>query len=255
MLNSEPAVDPNLGKLGREVVQWIQAALFVPEGVRIGTPVNLAPWQQKLIGRIYDNPAGTRRAIVSVGRKNGKTGLAAFLLLAHLCGPMRRKNAQLYSTAQSREQAAQIFQLAAKIVRMSPILHDAIAIRDSTKELICTEIGTHYRALSAEASTAFGLSPSFCIHDELGQVRGPRYRLYEAIETATAAQLNPLSMIISTQAPTDADLLSMLIDDALAGHDPRTVVELHTGPMDADPFDVETIKLANPGFWVFPKSR
>jgi hypothetical protein len=64
----------------------------------------------------------------------------------------------------------------------------------------------------------------------LGQVRGPRSELYEALETATAAHDNPLSIIISTQAPTDADLLSVLIDDALAGHDPRTVCSLYTAP-------------------------
>jgi phage terminase large subunit-like protein len=75
-------------------------------------------------------------------------------------------------------------------------------------------LGTLYRALSAEASTAYGLSPVFIVHDELGQVKGPKSELYEALETACAAQENPLSIVISTQAPTDADLLSVLIDDA-----------------------------------------
>jgi hypothetical protein len=84
------------------------------------------------------------------------------------------------------------------------------------------------------------------IFDELGQVRGPRSELFEALETTTAGQLAPLSIIISTQAPTDADLLSVLIDDALAGHDPRIICSLYTAPPDADPFDLQTIKLANP---------
>ena len=79
-------------------------------------------------------------------------------------------------------------------------------------------------------------------------MRGPRSALYEALETATAAQAAPLSIIISTQAPTDADLLSILIDDALAGHDPHTVVKLYSAPTDLDPFDEETIRLANPAF-------
>jgi hypothetical protein len=77
-----------------------------------------------------------------------------------------------------------------------------------------------YRALSADAVTAFGLSPALTIHDELDQVRGPRFQLYEALETATSAKEDPLSIVISTQAPNDSDLLSVLIDDAKAGHDP-----------------------------------
>jgi phage terminase large subunit-like protein len=112
-------------------------------------------------------------------------------------------------------------------------------------------LGTRYRALSADATTAYGLSPQLVIHDELGQVRGPRSALYEALETATGAQENPLSIIISTQAPTDADLLSVLIDDALAGHDPHTVVKLYTAPADLDPFDEATIALANPALGTF----
>jgi phage terminase large subunit-like protein len=214
-------------------------------------PVRLAPWQVHEICRIYDNPAVTRRAILSFGRKNGKTSLAAMLLLAHLAGPASIHNSQLYSTAMSREQAALIYRLAAKMVRMSPILRDLIAVHDGRKSLECPERGTVYQALSAEASTAFGLSPVFTIHDELGQVRGPRSELYEALETATGAQHNPLSIVISTQAPTDNDLLSILIDDAIADNDPRVICSLYTAPMDDDPFAVETIKKANPAFGNF----
>lgn len=60
-----------------------------------------------------------------------------------------------------------------------------------------------------------------------------------------------MSIIISTQAPTDANLLSVLIDDALAGHDPRVICSLYTAPPDADPFDLQTIKLANPALGNF----
>ena len=237
---------------GQEVIRWIEKKLFVPEGKLIGTPVRLMPWQKQVITDIYDNrKTRTRRALISVGRKNGKTGLAAMLMLTHLCGPRQRPNSQLYSTAQSREQAAIIYQLAAKIVRMSVDLSDAVQVRDGSKELLCHVNGARYRALSAEASTAFGLSPSFVVHDELGQVKGPRSALYEALETATGAQEFPLSVIISTQAATDADLLSVLIDDALAGHDPRTVASVFTAPMTDDPFIEATIRKANPAFGVF----
>jgi len=167
----------------------------------------------------------------------------------------RHANSQLYSAAQSRDQAAIIFSLAAKMVRMNPALSHAVTIQETAKSLICAELGTRYRALSADATTAYGLSPALVIHDELGQVRGPRSALYEALETATGAQENPLSIIISTQAPTNADLLSVLIDDALAGHDPHTVVKLYTAPPELNPFDEATIRLANPAFGTFLNAR
>jgi phage terminase large subunit-like protein len=211
----------------------------------------LRDWQQAEIKRIYDNPAGTRRAILSFGRKNGKTALAACLLLVHLCGPAHKRNSQLFSAAQAKEQAAVLFALAAKMVRMSPMLAGSITIRDTVKQLFCRELGTLYRALSKDVPTAYGLSPAFTVHDELGQVKGPRSELYDALETATGAHDAPLSVIISTQAATDNDLLSVLIDDALTARDPHTTISLYTAPMDIDPFSVEAFKAANPAYGDF----
>jgi phage terminase large subunit-like protein len=236
---------------GERNCAWIETCCNIPEGRDVGKPMRLRDWQRHEICRIYDNPHGTRRAILTFGRKNGKTALAAFLTLLHLCGPEAKPNSQLYSAAQSREQAAVLFALAAKVVRRSPVLSPVVGVRDTAKQLHCPELGTLYRALSAEASTAYGLSPVLIVHDELGQVNGPRSELYEALETATGAQDAPLSIIISTQAPTDADLLSVLIDDALKGGDDRVVVSLYTAPMDADPFDEASIRAANPAFGDF----
>jgi phage terminase large subunit-like protein len=236
---------------GEKNCRWIETCCNIPEARDVGKPVKLRSWQRYEICRIYDNPHGTRRAILSFGRKNGKTALAAFLTLLHLCGPEARPNSQLFSAAQSRDQAAILFSLAAKIVRMSPDLSAVVTIRDTAKQLACQELGTLYRALSAEASTAYGLSPVLIIHDELGQVKGPRSELYEALETATGAQESPLSIVISTQAPTDADLLSLLIEDGLSGQDPRVVVSLHTAPMELDPFSEDAIRAANPAFGDF----
>ena len=178
---------------GADIIAFIEQVCFVPEGRFVGKKLELFEWQKAEICRIYDNPHGTRRAILSMGRKNAKTTLAACLLLAHLCGPPARNkpNSQLYSAAQSRDQAAIIFSLAAKMVRMNPELLQAVTIQETAKSLICPELGTRYRALSADATTAYGLSPALVIHDELGQVRGPRSPLYEALETATGAQEDP----------------------------------------------------------------
>lgn len=173
------------------------------------------------------------------------------LLLLHLVGPEARPNSELYSSALSRDQAAIIFRLASKMIRLSPGLNEEVTIRDTVKQLHVPDLGTLYTALSADASTNFGLSPVFVCHDELGQVKGERHPLYEALETATAAQEAPLSIVISTQAPTDGDLLSRLIDDAKEGHDPLTKLFLWTADPEADPFADETIRQANPGFDYF----
>ncbi|WP_186071183.1 terminase large subunit [Burkholderia gladioli] len=234
---------------GARNIAWIEQHCRIPEGRLVGQPVKLTKEQKGWIKRIYDTP--TRTFVLSMARKNAKTALSAFLVLLHLVGPEARPNSQLYSAAQSRDQAAILFELAAKVVRMSESLSQYVVIRDTAKELLCHELGTIFKALSADAATKFGLSPALVIHDELGQVKGPRSELYEALETASAAQESPLSIIISTQAPTDADLLSLIIDDALTGADPRLKVALYTAPLDIDPFSDKAIRLANPHFDVF----
>jgi hypothetical protein len=158
-----------------EVIDWCEEFLPIPDGRFVGQPLEVAEYMREDFRGIFDNKHGTRRAIITRGRKNGKSIECAMLVLAHLVGPAQRQNAQLYSIAQSRDQAAIIFSLAAKMVRMSSVLRDEITVKDGVKELHCPRYGTMYKALSAETSTAFGKSPALCIVDEAGQVRGPRY--------------------------------------------------------------------------------
>jgi phage terminase large subunit-like protein len=56
-----------------------------------------------------------------------------------------------------------------------------------------------------------------------------------------------LLIAISTQSPTDADMLSMWIDDASGGEDPHTVCHVHAAPKDAALDDRQAWEAANPG--------
>lgn len=225
---------------------WIENYCRIPEGELVGQRPKLTAHQFEWLEAIYDSP--TRQFILSMPRKNGKTAFIAFLLLLHLVGPEARRNSQLYSAAQSRDQAAIVFNYAQKMVRLSPELEPHVGIRDSAKQMYCPGLGTVYKALSKESSTAYGLSPAFAVHDELGQVKGPRSELYEAIESAAGAQPEPMSMIISTQAPSDGALLSKLIDDAKNGPDKTIKVRVYEAPLEADPFSEDTIRGCNPHF-------
>ena len=232
---------------------WIEQHCFVPSGKDVGKPIRLRWFQRLFFRAIFSTVDPCRRVIFSVGRKNAKTATSALTVVLAIAGPEARErvNAEYYSTAQARDQAAIVFNLAAKIIRMSPGLAGFINIRQSVKELVNEELGITYKALSADAPTAYGLSPALAIHDELGQVRGPKSELYEAVETATAAYEKPLSIVISTQAPNDGDLLSILIDDAQKEKDSRTKLILFTAPENIDPFSQEAVKLANPALGDF----
>ena len=236
---------------GQRVIAFIERYVRIGEGTLIGQPMRLLPFQKRFILAVYDNPAGTRTAILSVARKNGKSSLISALLLAHIAGPEAVQNSQIISGAQSREQAAIVFSMAVKMINLSDDLQQLIRIIPTTKRLIGLARNVDYRAISAEAKTAHGLSPVLAILDELGQVRGPRDDFVDAITTAQGAYLHPFLFVISTQAPNDADMLSVMIDDALESKDPRIVCHLYAAPDDAALTDKQAWKQANPAIGVY----
>lgn len=240
---------------GARIIAFCERFLRVPEGAQVGQPIRLAEFQRKFILEVYDNPAGTRRGYLSIGRKNGKTALIACILLAHLVGPEAKQNSQLVSGALSREQAALVFGLASKMVQLSPELSKIVRIVPSGKRLIGLTMNTEFRALAAEGKTAHGLSPVLAILDEMGQVKGPQSDFVDAITTSQGAHDAPLLLAISTQAPTDADLFSIWLDDAERSEDPAIVSHVYTAPNDCELSDRKAWAAANPALGLFRSEK
>ena len=72
------------------LIDFIQE-LRIPEGMNQGDPFVLRPWQQEIIRGVYgpvdeNGKRIVRKAIYSVGKKNGKTPMVAGIALAHLMG-------------------------------------------------------------------------------------------------------------------------------------------------------------------------
>ena len=238
----------------RAITRFIEQ-LTVPSGKGEGRPFKLRPFQKRFIRDVYgptkDGKRTVRRAILSLGRKNGKSVLIAALALTHLVGPESVKNGEIYSAANDREQAALIFKYAAQIVRAEPELSILIKIVDSTKTMVCFQNGSVYRAVSAEAGTKYGLNPTVVIYDELAQSK--TRDLYDALDTSMAAREEPLFIVISTQSNDPQHILSQLIDDGIGGLDPTTICHLYATPEDAENvFDDQKLwKLANPALGDF----
>ena len=238
---------------GERVIAFVERFIRVPEGKHIGKPLVLMPFQKRFIREVYDNPAGTSRAYLSVGRKNGKSALIAAICLAHIVGPEARQNSQIISGARSREQAALVFKLMQKMIGLSPELRAKSITRITPSQKMITGVlmNVEYRAISAEAGTAHGLSPVLAILYEVGQIKGPQDDFVEAITTSQGAYENPLLIAISTQAATDNDLFSRWIDDAETSKDPRIVSHVYRAPEDCAVMDREAWKAANPALGEF----
>lgn len=190
-----------------------------------------------------------RRAILSIARKNGKTALIAALVLVHLVGPEAIRNGEIYSAANDREQAAQVFKVCKQIVEVDPELSAMLTVVPSTKTIACASNGSFYRAVSAEAGTKHGLNPSLVIFDELAQAKNRE--LYDVLDTSMGARLEPLFITISTQSNDPEHILSKLIDDGLNSADETTVCHLYAAPEDCDLLDEAGWAAANPALGDF----
>lgn len=232
-------------------IAFIHRYCRVPGGAHVGKPLVLLPFQERFIRAIYDNPAGTSRAYLSIARKNGKTATIAALVLVHLVGPEARLNSQIISGARSRDQAALVYDLAEKMVALNPALAKLVRAIPSKKTLIGLAMNVEFRAISADAGTAHGLSPVLAILDEVGQVKGLKDAFIEAIETAQGAHQDPLLLAISTQAATDGDLFSDWLDKAKTSPTPRIVSHLYAAPDDCALDDMEAWRAANPALGEF----
>jgi phage terminase large subunit-like protein len=232
--------------------------LTITSGPHAFSKLELRDWQRKFIERVYatgnDDVRPVRTAVLSMGRKNGKTQLAAALALCHLSGPEAESRGEVYSCANDRFQAAMIFNEMVAMIENHAWLADRINIGRFLKRLEDLENGSIYQALSAEAKTKMGLNPSFVVYDELGQANDRE--LFDAMNSAQGGRKEPLLLVISTQAATDQAPMSQLVDYGLRIRrgeikDPSFHLTLHSAPPEADPWSVKTWRQANPALGDF----
>lgn len=231
--------------------------LEITAGKLAGQPFRVRPWQREIILAIYgETDAGrpVRTAVLTFGRKNGKTGLAAALALCHLAGPEAERRGEVFSAANDKEQAGKLFAEMVAMIEVHPVLRERINVKRFGKELQDLPSGSVYRALSADVAGKHGLSPSCVIYDELGQTASRE--LYDTLDTAMGARTDPLMIVISTQAASDTAPMSQLVDygrrvrDGVI-EDPSFYLAEWSAPDDADPWDEATWARANPALGDF----
>lgn len=233
-------------------------SLPITSGKLAGTPMVLRDWQKDFVRGVYgpqrDGRRLVRTALLSLPRKNGKTQLAAMLALAHLCGPCAEMRGQVYSAASDRNQASLIFREMTAVIDRTPWMVDRLNVRSFNKLIEDDETGSTYEALSSDARKAHGLSPSFVVCDEVAQWRGRD--LYDNLTSGMDAREEPLCVVIGTQAASDENLMSELVDYAQRVNDGDVEDEtfhgvVYAAPEDADPWSEETWYACNPALGDF----
>lgn len=240
----------------QRAVDFFPECLQHIEGSVAGKPFDLSPWQQAIVGCLFGwkRPDGMRRyrkAMIMVGRGNGKTPLAAGICLYCLTCD-NEPGAQIYGAAAEVNQASLLFRHAKGMVEREPELAARCRIYDSFKSIcLKSDSATAYKVVSSDAAGKHGYMPHLVICDELHAWQGRD--LWEAFQTAFAklGRKQPLWLVITTSdydresvCNDEQDYAEKVRDGIIS--DSRYLPALYVASKD-DPWDDEaTWEKANP---------
>ena len=235
-----------------EAVREYIAGLVITQGHGEGEPFQILPWQDKLLRVLFavEEEERKRKAGASMGRGNGKSTLVAALGCAFLDGPLRQKRGQFSAIASSFDLG---YEALFEPVKWTLEAHDnpAFKVLDSSNRARIEHkaTGAKFRLHAANAKTVHGLAGPFFVIDESAQYNPVQraVEMFNACETAAGKMPGSLTLAIGTKPETDAHPFSRLLDEEQS--------VLYCADPDADPFDEEQWRLANPAYDYFPNLR
>jgi phage terminase large subunit-like protein len=192
-------------------------------------------------------------AWLELARKNGKSELVAGGGLFLLVGD-DEEEAEVYGAAKDRDQAAIVYQVAKRMVELSPLLSKRLTVIDSKKRIIDPKTGSFYQVVASDAGGNLGKNPSGILFDEV--ITQPNRELWDDLKTGAGAR-DQTMMIAATTAGNDPS--SMAAEEHLHSErvaadpsvDPARFVFMRNTPADADWTDEANWYHANPGLGDF----
>jgi len=178
---------------------------------------------------------------LSCARKNGKSGLIAALLLAHLApeGPLRSANWRALVVSETGRLAAELRRQVQEIAQASGIDHVEVRAYPTPGQIIGLS-GT-CDILAADKATGHAAGVDLAIIDEAGLLAERQRSLWDAVTSAVSGRDGRvIGISIQSTGPMFAEAL------AREGQ-PGVHVVRYEAPMDAPLDDPETWHMANPG--------
>jgi phage terminase large subunit-like protein len=217
------------------------------KGRYAGTPFVLSDWQLNeivapIFGTVrYDAQHSEwvrqyRLAWIEIARKNGKSELLSMLALLGLCAD-DEESAEVYSVAVDRDQASLVFDVARRMVELSPILSKRLVVVESRKRIIDPKTNSVYQVLPGDAGGALGTNPSMVLFDEV--LTQKDRHLWDAMRQGFGTRRQPILIAATTAAYKSAKFAleeheygeSLLRNPEM---DPSRYVFIRGVPEDAD---------------------
>lgn len=246
----------------REALDFFETRLHHVKGAKAREPFILEPWERSIIANLFgwfNLETGLRRyreAFIFVARKNGKTPLAAGIIL-YLLFQDEEPGAEVYGAASEYKQASLVFEHARGMVQQNDDLRERSKIYAGQAKSIQLDESTGYatyRVVASDAYSAHGWNTHGAVIDELHTQ--PNRDLVDALLTSTGARREPLIVMITTsdfERPGSIcnekhDYAGKVRDGII--QDSTFLPAIYEADRDDDWTDVETWRKANPNLGV-----
>lgn len=194
-----------------------------------------------------------RTAWIELARKNGKSELLAGIALVLLCAD-DEEGAEVYSCACDVPQARKVFDVAQRMVELSPLLSRRCQIFRQSRRIVYLRTGSYYEVVAADAAGNLGHNPHGIIFDEV--LTQTSRELWDAFATAMGTREQPLMVAATTAGDDEVGLCAtehdyterVLRNPRL---DPRRFGYIRNTPADADWTSPKTWRIANPALGDF----
>ena len=229
------------------------------DGAEAGKIIKLREWQKWALSQItaLDNNNNLRysKFVLLIPRKNGKTFIAAILIILHLL--TAPSHAEIYSAGKDRSQAEIVYKMVKNFIEESPFLSSFFKISKTTKTIENSKSKAFYQPLSSDSGSIHGKNPYFVVADEIhiweGQGTSTKARdFWEGLVSGSGARNSSQIFVISTAGSNvDTSLLGSLYKygiDVCKGNMPDNTFGFICWEADEedDIKDFDTWKKANP---------
>ncbi len=170
-----------------------------------GKPFWLLPWQERIIRDVFgvvkeDGTRQFRTVYIEIPKKMGKSELAAAIAL-YLLYADNEPSAEVFSAAADRQQASIVYDVARRMVEMTPALQKRSKIMGATKRIVNYGNAGYYQVVSAEVGGKHGYSISGLVFDEIHNQ--PNRQLWDVLTKGSGDARRQALHVAITTAGTD----------------------------------------------------
>ena len=221
-------------KKANDAVEWIEKHCFHTEGPHAPNQLSLEPWQKAFVSSVFglvdkDGKRQFREILLVIGRKNGKTKMAASIA-EYIFRQEGGYGSRVFCIAPKLEQADLVYNDVWQMITLDPewqelkkksqetdtqhhkVHDDSMLARHRQTDLSIPGTNSTVKKIAFSAKKSDGFNPSLCICDEIASWQGDQgLKQYEVMKSGMGAREDAIMLSCTTAGYVDGGIYDELM--------------------------------------------